>query len=113
MAEHQRGDRASPEVLRGGVRALEDEEARDAAVVLLRQRSDLARPDDADELCPLERLQVVADGPLRHRQRLRELRRARGALAEERDDLRPHGVREGAQLVGFLDGEDVVELVVG
>ena len=103
-----RSDRAAPEVLRGGVGAPQDEETRHAAVVLLGQRPDPPRPDDPDETGALERLHVVADRALRHGERLRELGRARGALAEERDDLRAHGVRERAQLPRVLDGEDVL-----
>ena len=48
------------------VAALVEEEARHAAVVLLRHRPHATGADDADEAGALEHLEVVADGALRH-----------------------------------------------
>jgi hypothetical protein len=55
----------------------------------------------------------VTDRPLRHVERRGELCRARGTLAEERDDPAAREVTKGAELLRVLDEEDVVELVVG
>ena len=93
--------------------ALEDEEPRDAAVVLLGQRANLSSADDADEPRRLEHLQVMPDRPLRHLERGGELGRARRALAQQRDDARASVLGERAELLGILNDEDVVELVVG
>ena len=46
--------------------------------------------------------------PLRRLQCLRELGRARGSLAQERDDPSPEGVSEGTQLLRVLDDVLVV-----
>ena len=114
LAQHHRRDRPAAEVLRRRlVGALQDEQARDAAVVLLGERAHLSRADDAHEPGLLEHLQVVADGALRHLERGRELGRARGALVQQRDDPPAGRVGDGAERLGLLDGEDVVEVVVG
>src|SRR3954451_14716723 len=51
------------------IRALEEEEARRAAVVALGDRANLARPHDLDQARLLEHLHVVRDGALRERER--------------------------------------------
>ena len=92
---------------------LHDEEPSNAPVVALRERSDLAGADDANEPGRLEHLEVVADSALRRLERDGELAGARGSLAQQHHDARPEGVTEGAELLRILDDEDVVELVVG
>ena len=79
--------------------ALEEEEPRRPAVILLRQRTHLPRPNHLDEARLLEHLHVVADRPLRQAELLRELGRRRCALAEQDDDLRAEIVAERAQLL--------------
>src|SRR5437762_578585 len=92
--------------------ALEEEEARGAAVVALRQRAHLPRPDYPDEARLLEHLQVVADRPLRQLELLGELGRRGGALAQQDDDLRAEIVAECAQLLVLPHDEHVNRLVV-
>jgi hypothetical protein len=55
----------------------------------------------------------VTGGALRHAERCCELRRARGALVQERDDPAAGRVSEGAELLGLVDDEEVIEVVVG
>jgi hypothetical protein len=55
----------------------------------------------------------MADGSFRHPKRRRKLGRARRALVEESDDAAAGRVRDGTKPLGLLDGEDVVEVVVG
>jgi len=54
----------------------------------------------------------MADRPLRDLERGRELRGARSALVQERDDAPACRVRDRAEPFGLLDREDVVEVVV-
>src|SRR5438270_13607326 len=92
--------------------ALEEEEPRRPAVILLRQRTHLPRPNHLDEARLLEHLHVVADRPLRQAELLRELGRRRCALAEQDDDLRAEIVAERAQLLVLAHDEHVNRLVV-
>ena len=78
VAERRRAEGAGL----GGVLRLEEEEARDPAVELLRHRAHLARVDDADQARPLEHFQVVADGALGHAELAGQLLRRPGAFPQ-------------------------------
>ena len=104
-----------PHVRQGLVllRALDQEEARDATVEALRHRAYLPRPDDSDEPRLLQHLQVMADGALRKSELSRELGRRRGALAQQGDDPQAALAGKSAQLLGLVDNENVDGLVIG
>ena len=76
------------------VGALEEEEARGAAVELLGDRAHLPRPHDLNEPGLLQHLHVVAHGSLRQAELLCELGHRVGAVAEQDDDLRAEVVPE-------------------
>ncbi len=111
LAKEHRGESAAAQI-GFGVDGAQKEQARDPAVVLLRERANLSRSDDAHEPGLLEHLQVVPRRALRNRERGGELGGARGALVQQRDDPATRGVSERTKLLRLVDDEDVVELVV-
>ena len=105
--------RAVHEARRRFVAALDHEEPRDTAVVLLGDRADAAGTDDVHQPGALEYVQVVADVPLgmpsSSPSSLVEAARSRRSPT-----IRPgYLVAEGSQLGGIGDDERVGGVVVG
>ncbi len=112
VAEHQRRERPTAELLGHRLVALQDEETRDTSVVALGERAHLAGADHPNEPGLFQNLHVVPDSSLRRLERGGELRRRGRTLAQEAHDARARDFGERSQLPGVLDDEDVVELVV-